>query len=366
MGHYTSETIRSLVELERFGPEWELLYDTSLPDNAFLAFEWVRLWWKHFGTSKENDRRELYIIVIRCRRDAHAILPLMRRVRSIAGIQIRKLEFIGQGMPDYAGFLLRDHSEATLAAVAGALADRSEEWEVVDLADCSWEAATMHALAKACRERGLKHRAAIQSRCPFLPIESDAEGLIQALPKNYRYTLRNRAKRFRKHEAAGITVRIIEHPEREMEILEKAAAVERLRKSSDAHVLNRSYDFWRDVFTRLGPRHLLFVAVMENRARLLAYQFGFRVGKKLWYYQAGFDPEFSIYSPGSMLILSIIDYGFRHGYTEYDFLRGEEPYKLKWTRHVHETTRMLVWSSRPGSRAAGALFRMRLSWKGTA
>ena len=45
---------------------------------------------------------------------------------------------------------------------------------------------------------------------------------------------------------------------------------------------------------------------------------------------AGFDPAFSKLSPGTLTIGHAIDQAIREGATEFDFLRGGEPYKYHW------------------------------------
>ena len=48
--------------------------------------------------------------------------------------------------------------------------------------------------------------------------------------------------------------------------------------------------------------------------------------------------------------MGMLDYAFQQGYREYDFLRGEEPYKLLWSTASHRTFRLLIWSKRRASR----------------
>ena len=49
------------------------------------------------------------------------------------------------------------------------------------------------------------------------------------------------------------------------------------------------------------------------------------------YYQAGFNPEFSQYALGNQLILHAINDAIDLKCTEFDFMRGDEAYKYKWT-----------------------------------
>jgi CelD/BcsL family acetyltransferase involved in cellulose biosynthesis len=60
---------------------------------------------------------------------------------------------------------------------------------------------------------------------------------------------------------------------------------------------------------------------------------------------------------------AIIDYGFAHGFTEYDFLSGEEAYKQHWATGFHLPSRILVWNDRLKSRAYSAYMSKRITSK---
>jgi CelD/BcsL family acetyltransferase involved in cellulose biosynthesis len=51
------------------------------------------------------------------------------------------------------------------------------------------------------------------------------------------------------------------------------------------------------------------------------------------------------------LVHAILAYAFSRGYDEYDFLRGEEPYKMVWSTGCHRGFRLLIWNRRWVSRA---------------
>jgi CelD/BcsL family acetyltransferase involved in cellulose biosynthesis len=53
-------------------------------------------------------------------------------------------------------------------------------------------------------------------------------------------------------------------------------------------------------------------------------------GKKLYSYLSGFNPDFSEYRLGSLRLMYLIKHCIMNGLTEYDFMRGDEPYKEQW------------------------------------
>ena len=66
--------------------------------------------------------------------------------------------------------------------------------------------------------------------------------------------------------------------------------------------------------------------------------------------KAGFDPEWSRFAPGHLLMLDLIDDAIAQGVATYEFLGDAEPYKMRWTDQVREMRR--VEASPPGARGA--------------
>jgi CelD/BcsL family acetyltransferase involved in cellulose biosynthesis len=50
----------------------------------------------------------------------------------------------------------------------------------------------------------------------------------------------------------------------------------------------------------------------------------------IYAYQAGVDPDSLEHEPGSLITLAVLRRAMEQGYREFDFLRGDEPYKAHW------------------------------------
>jgi CelD/BcsL family acetyltransferase involved in cellulose biosynthesis len=48
-------------------------------------------------------------------------------------------------------------------------------------------------------------------------------------------------------------------------------------------------------------------------------------------YQSGLDPSYSSVEPGYQTNLAAIEYAIGEGFRYFDFLRGDEPYKARWS-----------------------------------
>ena len=67
------------------------------------------------------------------------------------------------------------------------------------------------------------------------------------------------------------------------------------------------------------------------------------LGKTVYYYQAGFDPEMNAFSPGNLLVAETIREAIEEGRLHFDFMRGDEPYKRRWKpQHAWSNLRVLI------------------------
>lgn len=71
--------------------------------------------------------------------------------------------------------------------------------------------------------------------------------------------------------------------------------------------------------------------------RTVAALLGFHHGSRAYYYQSGWDPDFTSLSPGSLCIARAIRMAIEERLTVFDFLRGDEPYKRRWAADQERT-----------------------------
>ena len=258
--------------------------------------------------------------------------------------------------------------EGQTEAVTEHLARSSTEWDVADLRDLRDVGAAIPSMERALVRSGLCYRLLREEeRCPYMPIDASWPEMLRRHSSSTRHTFRLQQSRLKKMSDKEVRIRIVEDPNNEQGLLEKMIAVEaqkRVGGKLSVPVVGRYPDVFASLFSTLGAQGWIRVAVMESDDRLIAWHLMFCCGGKLWGYLTAYDLEYSRLSPGSMSLPAIVNYGFSRGYTEYDFLRGEEAYKLRWATGSHQSYRLLIWNRRWASRLrASAYLRMRIASK---
>ncbi len=88
-------------------------------------------------------------------------------------------------------------------------------------------------------------------------------------------------------------------------------------------------------FHRLVARQFLRAGwlrlhLLEIEGRAVAAKYGFSYGGRFWSYISGYDPALAHYSLSSQLHAHAIREAIEEGLSEFDLLRGDEPYKQDW------------------------------------
>jgi CelD/BcsL family acetyltransferase involved in cellulose biosynthesis len=359
-GNCTVEVISSEESFLGLKQKWCRLLDVTRNASVFADFDWVLGWWRHIGSKDAYlGPKRLSVLAVRQGGKITCLAPLMVRTVSRRSLAIRKVEFIGSTFHDYNDLLGEGKAGGQIAAVVAELAAQQASWDVVDLRSIPAESKTPGLFAKALASSDLHWRVRPDDPCPYVPIQTDWSGFLETLSRGSRSTLRKQANRLKRLETEGWRIRLIENPQDERDLLERMIQVEArklVHGSPGNRFLGDVREFFGFVFQALGAAGRLYVAVLEKPGELVAYQMGFRCADKLWGYTKAFDPAHARYSPGTMLVPAVFDYGFQKGYREYDFLRGDEAYKKRWTTDAHRTVRIQVWKREWRSRITARLY----------
>jgi CelD/BcsL family acetyltransferase involved in cellulose biosynthesis len=110
-----------------------------------------------------------------------------------------------------------------------------------------------------------------------------------------------------------------------------SAAVERFHNASSRELARRGWA-------------RLFLLMVDGAPRAALY--GFSRGRRFAYYQSGSDPAWHQRWVGRVVLGAAIQDAFERGLDEFDFLRGDEPYKDLFASSRRALTRLSVTSSR--------------------
>lgn len=114
-----------------------------------------------------------------------------------------------------------------------------------------------------------------------------------------------------------------------------------MTKSKFSKVERRS--FTRQICEEASRRRELFVPVLFIDGKLVSYRLTFRRGRVIYDWITSYATEFRPHSVGGILLLQMFA-ALSHDFEvdEYNFMRGEEPYKFEWTQTISETITLVI------------------------
>ncbi|HSQ61202.1 MAG TPA: GNAT family N-acetyltransferase [Acidobacteriota bacterium] len=332
-------------DLER---EWDALYERSPARSVFLRWGWLYAWWEAFG---EGHQLRIYAA-----RDAAGRLvglaPLCRRVEP-SPWPIRVLTFLGteRVSSDFMDVLVAPELEAEASsALWDAIARDASDVDWIRWCDILDSSVVARRIVPVAREAGWPVEDRLAEYCPFVTLPDSLETLLARRGKSLRDQYRRSA---RKLEAAGTTIAVDTDAATLPEALDSLYRLHEerwRRKGREGNFRDgRVRRFHERVVRAFAPRGLLRLYRLRVADRTFAVLYALDDRGVLSYYQAGFDPappDSSMkphdYSPGTVLIGTAMEDAIRRGRTEFDFLRGHEPAKFRWTDDYRVTRTMTV------------------------
>jgi len=340
------EIISSEKRFEEIRDEWMDLLAHSSSDCIFLTWEWLYTWWKHFGGG-----RKLHVLAIRSGMDLIAIAPLASpSTKLIRLARVRALEFLGTGSvgSDYLDIIARRgrENEAIDLLVDYLL----REQFVLDLKQLVKNHSLVLQLAARLQQQHWKRSEICTNICPFIDLAGHTWKSFQAgLGPKHRYNFHRRLKNLHRdfdtrfecvvsedQRSAALSTLVALHNKRMQE-----------RGGSDGLHSTELVGFHEEL-TRLalgqGWLRLFVLALNGERAAAL---YGFMYAKKFYFYQSGFDPQYSPHSVGLVTMGLAIEAAIEGGAQEFDLLHGNEKYKSLWAKEQRDLVRMELYPPTP-------------------
>jgi CelD/BcsL family acetyltransferase involved in cellulose biosynthesis len=304
-----SELEAELVEdVASIREEWQRLALASR--NVFATWEWITLWWEHFGAGRRQS-------VVACRAadgTLVAIVPLyFWRERPL-----RVLRFLGHGVGDQLGPVCAE-GERCLATRSLACA-----LEVV----AGWDIVVGEQLpaGEGWAERADARVLSLEGT-PLIRAGDWDEYLSTRSAKTRREIRSDGRKLERRHE---VVYRRVDDAAQLESGLDTLFALHERRFGSASSFGGAPEQFHREFAACALERGWLRLWLLGLDGSVVAARYGFRFGGVESGYQAGWDPRWRSASVGFVLEMHAIRAAFEDGIREYRLLRGGESYKYRF------------------------------------
>jgi CelD/BcsL family acetyltransferase involved in cellulose biosynthesis len=326
---------------------WDELALCDPRDGFCRTSGWYWAWIEHIRPDAEP-----FIIVVR--NDGGEIVglaPLCRGVYRDMGFRLTGIFWAGREVVsgDFLDFLsVPEVRPQVIAGVLEFLEQNRSRWSLLIMGELVDGADSYAAIERMGKQHGLPLRRQEERICPYIALPATFDEYLGSLGSSTRYHIR---RRMRDMEKKGGQVQRYDDPQ---EIASRLDIMIRLHlarwhKENLPGTMNRPGfpAFLRDICAHppTGSQCRLYLLTHEGApvAALMAFYFG----QSALYYQAGWEPDSALapLSPAVVLMAHSIRDAIQHGLRYYEFLRGDEAYKSRWTKTTRKTATLLLGQS---------------------
>ena len=209
------------------------------------------------------------------------------------------------------------------------LAANIPAWQVLDWYNLLDTSPLLEVIQQAAIKLGWHVELNQLQHSPYIPLPGDFETYLAGIDKKQRHEIRRKMRRAEEANQ-GVTYVIANDAARIDQDIEDFLAL----MANDAQKLAFLTPVMRETFRQMvrcafetGCLHLAFLEINGEKA---AGHLSFDYLKRIWAYNSGINPKYIELSPGWVLLGRELQWANQNGYTEYDFMRGDEEYKYRF------------------------------------
>lgn len=342
MTSLTTQWITRAEDFHSLKNEWNELLLSSSCNTLFLTWEWQYTWWMNLA-----EGRTLLLLTVRDGEKLIGLAPLSLRPADYPRmVPFRVLELIGTGSvgSDYLSIIVRGGDEKrALAEMCRHLVSRKF---VLEMSNTERSSSIMIAAALQMQELGCRTARHTQNFSPYIDLSNCTWGSYIAR-KGSSSQSRYKKKIKRMHRDFSVSMNRTTTEEQRSSDLGTMIELHLKRWSgrggSNAFGTAALCKF-HDTFSRIALQNdWLRLYILRLNGQPAAAVYGFSYLGVFYYYQAGFDPQFSQYSVGLLSVGLTLELAIAEGATEYDMLRGEEEYKYIWANDERELVCLRIY-----------------------
>lgn len=317
-----------VTELPGLRAEWNGLLGRSRANTPFLTWEWMSLWWRHYGQG-------LVPFLLACRDGAGrlvGIAPLaISRPRAGGVIPLRRLGFLGSNevCSDYLDFPAEPGCEREVVErFLEFILARQSSWDLLSLSSVPESSPTLSVITERARALGMRLHPHEHSTCAYISWNGRWEEFLATRPKSLRRHLRQQMKRL---TAEGdVRLSWVEEPAALPSAFERFVAMRRRRwRHRGSFGSEKFLAFHSDVSRAFLENGWLDLSELRVGERVVAMRYAFRYDGRIFGYLPAFDLDWAKFGVGIMALALCIEQALGAG-REFNLLRGISPHKLRW------------------------------------
>ena len=346
----TIDTVRTVRDFALLENEWNALVDRA-DVTVYQTFDWLRLWWKHFGS---GPFLRMFVLAVRRNRDLLCIAPFCIRSELFLGFRLRRrLELMGGEVPegpqasrtvaggpsDYLNIIVAPGNEHEVAtSLVQFLREHSTSFDDVVFSNVPERSVLLGPFLTALDAAGIRSSVRTSDVCPKVEIPPSLKESVNGLDAHIGRRMRRAMNNFTDQPSKAI--HHITTPKEFDSAYRDLIGLHQMRWNRIGYLGSFADDRFRAFQAEVGrlflKRGWLWFKTTSMAGVRIGARMGFMFKDRMYDYLSGFDDRFpwAKTRPGLALLGFMLDDAARSGFRVLDLLRGGEAYKFELTSTV--------------------------------
>jgi len=314
---------------------WNDLVQNNSTNTIFQTYEWFISWWDNF-----NKDHDLFFLTAFKNDKIVGFAPLMISNESFGR---RTIKFIGDGNSDYCDLIINENKYETVCAFLDFIKNSEIKWSSFSLLNIPSSSTTRACIETYCLKSNIHIQLLRNTKTPILLL-NDTQ-LVNEITN--KYSVMRHVKKINK--AGCVTIKNTS----DHETIEKYLNIffnqhiERYSLKQDSSLFSDSSNksFYKALSYNLKDTNWILFTILFFDSKPIAFHFGFEYNNSLTWYKPSFDITYKKYSPGTVLLKSIIEYSSDKSMKKFDFTIGDESFKSRFSNLNKKNNNFVLYKS---------------------
>jgi len=324
--------VSTTSEFESLKGQWDTLFSNSASQSAFLSWEWLFAWWK-----VNREGKILWLITAWNNDKLIGIAPLMLETRNSI---LKVLTNLGTPQSDQGGFIHYRSEGAVVEQLLNYIIQNKSHWHIVELNEFDKTWLDQHNVSQRFQRENLHTLEDINNHY-FIQLDNDWETFSTKLTQKFRKNLR-RALRLAE-DMGSIDVKRYYGDQVSWDVFRTIIEINRFSNFPRLYNSQKEQALIKELAS-IQNHFDVYILSVNNEP--IAYEYGFVVDGRFEDWRSGFDTRFpQQISIGKLLAMKVVQECISLNYSEIDFLRGDESYKLEWQPNKRTYGRIRIFNN---------------------
>jgi hypothetical protein len=315
----TLEVVREISHLEHVKSEWNRFAYTVERSTPFQLPPWQTVWWRHFGSGR------LHIMLFRTVDSLVGVIPCFIQDDHV-------LRLIGSGIACSLEPPIAPRHRSDVASLLKGHLLSNNLWQA-----CDWRDVENNSpLAGLQLGEKFDLKVVPDSEWSHVPVQ----GTFQQYWEGRSFSLRRNFLKYLDKNAYADRPRFEVVAQADPEFMNALIRLQGDSAGAFSHAKEGASAFLSDLARVLDDADMLRLLGLRFNKKIVAVILAFAYRGTLYAFAGGHDPEFEAQGFGRLLLFEGLRHAFEQGYRSWNFLRGNEPYKMLWGAQPVPTARI--------------------------